>query len=124
MEKDSSGKEQKRTVLHFHPRIAPMTTAVFPLVKKEGMPAKAKQIQQILQEAGVRCFYDQKGAIGRRYRRQDEVGTPWCMTVDGDSLSEDTVTIRDRDSMLQERVPIAGLVDEIKDRMRAWKRER
>jgi len=119
---EKSGKTEKRTVLHFHPAIAPMTTAVFPLVKKAGMPERAKEIQQMLQEAGVRCFYDQKGAIGRRYRRQDEVGTPWCLTVDGDSLTEDTVTIRDRDSMAQERCAVSELVGAIRDRTRVWQR--
>ncbi len=124
LEKEGDGKDEKRTVLHFHPRIAPMTTAVFPLVKKEGMPEKAKEIQQMMQEAGVRCFYDQKGAIGRRYRRQDEVGTPWCLTVDGDSLTENSVTIRDRDSMVQERCAIGELVEAIKERMQTWRRVR
>jgi glycyl-tRNA synthetase len=120
---EKSGKEEVRTVLHFHPQIAPTTTAVFPLVKKEGMPEKAKEIQVMLQEAGISSFYDQKGAIGRRYRRQDEVGTPWCLTVDGDTLSEGTVTIRDRDSMKQDRCPMQELVPAIRERMRSWKRE-
>ena len=103
-------EKDTRTVLHFHPRIAPITVAIFPLVKKEGMPERAREILGTLQDAGIRTFYDQKGAIGRRYRRQDEVGTPWCLTVDGDTLADNTVTIRDRDSMDQVRVPIDELL--------------
>ena len=115
-------KTETRTVLRFHPRIAPITVAVFPLVKKEGMPERAKEIQLALQDAGLRTFYDQKGAIGRRYRRQDEVGTPWCLTVDGDTLADGTVTVRDRDSMQQDRVPAVELEAHLRDRVNAWQR--
>ncbi len=124
-EEELPGKEGKvdiRTVLHFHPRIAPITVAVFPLVKKAGMPERAKEIQRPLQDAGLKTFYDKKGAIGRRYRRQDEVGTPWCVTVDGDTLEDGTVTLRDRDSMEQVRVPADELVGEIHRRIAAWTR--
>jgi len=116
------GKVDVRTVLHFHPRIAPITVAIFPLVKKAGMPDRAKEIQQPLQAAGLKTFYDQKGAIGRRYRRQDEVGTPWCVTVDGDTLEDGTVTLRDRDSMEQVRVHADELVGELHRRIAAWAR--
>ncbi len=116
------GKEDVRTVLHFHPQIAPITVAIFPLVKKAGMPEKAREILADLQRAGLKTFYDQKGAIGRRYRRMDEVGTPWCLTVDGDTLEDDTVTLRDRDSMQQERVPVAELVGHIHQRIASWQR--
>jgi glycyl-tRNA synthetase len=116
------GKVDVRTVLHFHPRIAPITCAVFPLVKKEGMPERAQAILKTLQDAGLKTFYDQKGAIGRRYRRQDEVGTPWCVTVDGDTLADGTVTVRDRDSMEQVRVPADDLVGEVMRRIRDWTR--
>ena len=116
------GKTDTRTVLRFHPRIAPITVAVFPLVKKEGMPERAKEIQTSLQGAGLRTFYDQKGAVGRRYRRQDEVGTPWCVTVDGDTMQHDTVTIQDRDSMQQVRVPVDELVGGFHERVASWKR--
>ena len=75
-----------------------------------------------LQDAGLRTFYDQKGAIGRRYRRQDEVGTPWCLTVDGDTLADGTVTVRDRDSMQQDRVPAVELEAHLRDRVNAWQR--
>jgi glycyl-tRNA synthetase len=124
-EEEVPGKNDKidtRTVLRFHPRIAPITVAVFPLVKKEGMPERAKEIQLALQDSGLRTFYDQKGAIGRRYRRQDEVGTPWCVTIDGDTLADGTVTVRERDTMDQERVGAAGLEAHLRDRVQSWKR--
>ena len=108
----------ERNVLRFHPRIAPITLAVFPLVKKEGMPEKAREIvKRYLDRFPV--YYDQTGAIGRRYRRQDEVGTPFCATVDGQTLEDGTVTLRDRDSMKQERVPIEKLGEIIDERMRS-----
>jgi glycyl-tRNA synthetase len=119
---EKNGKSDVRTVLHFHPRIAPMTVALFPLVKKEGMPDRAKEIQMALQAAGVRTFYDEKGAIGRRYRRQDEVGTPWCVTVDGETMADGTVTLRDRDSMEQIRMPADALVSSIAERIAGWQR--
>jgi glycyl-tRNA synthetase len=106
-----------RVVLGFHPRVAPIALAVFPLVKKEGMPEKARGIvERCLDRFPV--FYDVSGAIGRRYRRQDEVGTPFCATVDGQTLQDDTVTLRDRDTMEQVRVPIAELADRVEARIR------
>jgi glycyl-tRNA synthetase len=117
------GKEETRTVLHFHPLIAPTTVAVFPLVKREGMPEKAQGISSELRQAGISSFYDQKGAIGRRYRRQDEVGTPWCLTVDGETLEDGTVTIRDRDTMEQVRIPSAEIVSIIRERIAGWTRK-
>ena len=120
---DDGGKTDVRTVLRFHPRIAPITVAVFPLVKKAGMPDKAREVQAALRDAGLRTFYDEKGAIGRRYRRQDEVGTPYCVTIDGDSVEGDgSVTVRDRDSMVQARVAPAEVVDFIRGRIRGWSR--
>ncbi len=121
-EEQQIGEGDVRTVLHFHPLIAPVTAAVFPLVKKEGMPEKAEAIVRALRGAGIRTAYDEKGAIGRRYRRQDEVGTPWCITVDGETIQNGTVTVRDRDSMQQERVPADDLEQELRRRMAAWKR--
>ncbi len=118
----SKGKTETRTVLHLHPEIAPVTAAVFPLVRRDGMPEKARGIAADLREAGVSSFYDEKGAIGRRYRRQDEVGTPWCITVDGKTMEDGTVTIRDRDTMQQERIPADRVVEEVKARIKAWRR--
>jgi glycyl-tRNA synthetase len=92
-----------RTVLHLHPRLAPIKAAIFPLVKKDGMPERAMAIYNDLRRH-FNVFYDEKGAVGRRYRRQDEAGTPFCLTIDGQTAEDGTVTIRDRDSMQQERV--------------------
>ena len=89
--------------MKLHPRLAPIKAAVFPLVKKDGMPEIAQEIYAALKPY-MNVFYDEKGAVGRRYRRQDEVGTPFCVTVDGDTLKDGTVTIRDRDSLKQWRV--------------------
>jgi len=113
---DEKGKMQTRTVLKLHPRIAPIKAAVFPLVKKDGMPEVAKKIYLDL-KAQYNVFYDEKGAVGRRYRRQDEAGTPYCITVDGDTLKDGTVTIRDRDSLEQVRVKVEDCVEEIRQRL-------
>ncbi|HET8696013.1 MAG TPA: glycine--tRNA ligase [Gammaproteobacteria bacterium] len=96
---------EARTVLKLHPRLAPIKAAVFPLVKKDGMPEKALGIYRELRKR-YNVYYDEKGAIGRRYRRQDEAGTPYCITVDGDTLSADTVTVRERDSCEQTRIGV------------------
>lgn len=102
---DEKGKTETRTVLHFHPKLAPVTFAVFPLVNKDGMPEAAHRIYKDLQK-DFKVQYDTSGAIGRRYRRQDEIGTPFCITVDGQTLEDNTVTIRERDSMKQDRINI------------------
>jgi glycyl-tRNA synthetase len=116
---DERGKPQERTVMKFHPRLAPVKAAVFPLIKKEGMPEKAAQIFGELKSAGLNCQYDQQGAIGRRYRRQDEIGTPFCLTVDGDTASDNTVTLRDRDTLEQVRIPADRVVQEVNDRLKS-----
>ncbi len=101
---------EARTVMRFAPRVAPIKTAVFPLLKnKPELVTKARSIFTELQQCWP-CVYDQTGAIGRRYRRQDEAGTPFCITVDFDSLNDDTVTLRERDSMAQERIPVRELI--------------
>ena len=109
----------KRTVLKFHPELAPYTVAIFPLVKKEGMPEKAHAIEADLR-GQFNVYYDEKGAVGRRYRRQDEIGTPFCITVDGQTMEDDTVTIRDRDTMAQDRIPAENARVYVQDRMSAW----
>ncbi|MCY3004184.1 MAG: His/Gly/Thr/Pro-type tRNA ligase C-terminal domain-containing protein, partial [Planctomycetota bacterium] len=111
-----------RTVLHFHPEIAPVTVAVLPLVKKEGMPEKAAEIDKMLRQARYTTFYDESAAIGRRYRRQDEIGTPFCITIDGETMKSDVVTVRHRDSMQQETVPVAELRSWLERAIRSWKR--
>ena len=113
---DDKGKMQTRTVMRFHPRIAPMKAAVFPLVKKDGMPEKAKEVYLDLKRE-FNVFYDEKGAVGRRYRRQDEAGTPYCITVDGQTLTDGTVTIRDRDSLEQQRIKIDECAEVIRKRI-------
>jgi glycyl-tRNA synthetase len=105
---------ETRTVLGFHPRMAPIKVAVLPLVNKDGMPELATELFNDLRKRFT-SFYDDGGAIGRRYRRQDEVGTPFCLTIDGQTAVEHTVTVRQRDSMLQERVgleQVAGYLAE------------
>jgi glycyl-tRNA synthetase len=103
---DSKGKLEPRTVMRFHPRLAPIKAAVFPLVNKDGMDDKARSLYREL-KPHFNVVYDDKGAVGRRYRRQDEAGTPFCITIDGDTLKDDTVTIRDRDTLKQERVKMS-----------------
>jgi glycyl-tRNA synthetase len=105
---DAYDEEPERVVLRFHPRVAPVTVGVFPLVKRDGMPELARTIASDLKRV-FRVFYDEKGAIGRRYRRQDEAGTPFCVTVDSETLEDGSVTIRERDTMAQVRVPSDGL---------------
>jgi len=113
---DEKGKMESRVVMRFHPRIAPIKCAIFPLLKnKEPLVAKAKEVVTMLRPH-MNVFYDESGAIGRRYRRQDEAGTPFGITIDFETLGErdpalrDTVTLRDRDSMKQERVKISDLL--------------
>jgi len=115
---DEKGAMQKRTVMKFHPRLAPVKAAVFPLIKKEGMPETALGVYRDLKSAGLNVTYSQQGAIGRRYRQQDEIGTPWCITIDGDTAIDQAVTIRDRDSLEQVRVPIQEVTDTILKRLR------
>lgn len=97
-----------RTVMHFHPRLAPIKVAILPLVKKGGLKEFAQKLRDQL-KGNYNVFYDEKGAIGRRYRRMDEAGTPYCVTVDFDTLEDETVTVRDRDSMEQVRVAVGEL---------------
>src|SRR5881409_2246785 len=114
--------ERERTVLRLHPEMAPVTAAVLPLIgKSDEMVAKARGLYEALRRRHS-VEYDDNGAIGRRYRRQDEIGTPWAFTVDEQTLADDTVTVRDRDSLEQERLPIAGVrgwLDEARER--EWK---
>lgn len=115
---DDKGEMQSRVVMRFHPRLAPIKAAVFPLVKKDGQPEKALEIYQALKEAGIAATYDAQAAIGKRYRRMDEAGTPWCITVDNDTIKDGTVTVRDRDSLKQDRLPVKELVGELSQRLR------
>ena len=109
-------EKEMRTVLHLDPKIAPFKAAIFPLVKKEGMPEIARKIYNELR-GEFKVFYDETGAVGRRYRRQDEAGTPFCITIDSQTLDDDTVTIRDRDSMKQDRISSTVLGKELNERI-------
>ena len=102
-EEDVPGEQEGRVVLRLDPRLAPVKAGVFPLVKKDGMPEFAEKLAHELR-AKFPVFHDESGAIGRRYRRQDEVGTPYCLTIDGQTMQDGTVTIRDRDTLAQQRV--------------------
>jgi glycyl-tRNA synthetase len=115
---DEEGRPQPRTVMRFHPRIAPIKAAAFPLVKRDAMPAIARAIYEDLRSCGP-AFYDEKGAIGRRYRRQDEAGTPFCFTVDGQTLEDGTVTVRDRDTLRQERMDKSRVLEYVRDKLGA-----
>ena len=110
---------ETRNRLAFHPALAPFTAAVFPLVKKDGMPETAHRIEADLR-AEFSVTYDEKGAVGRRYRRQDEIGTPVCITVDGQTADDGTVTLRDRDTTEQVRVPAENVRRAVADRIAAW----
>ena len=110
---------EERVVLRLHPRVAPIRVAVFPLVRRDGMPEKARAIEQQLRPH-FSVFYDESAAVGRRYRRMDEAGTPFCITVDSQTMQDDTVTIRDRDSMDQIRWPVPGLTCKITEMVEQW----
>ncbi len=115
----TSEKQDSRTVLHIHPTLAPVKAAIFPLTKKDGLPEKARELMDAL-KLDFQVQYDEKDSIGKRYRRQDAIGTPCCITVDHQTLEDNTVTIRHRDSMEQERVAIADLEKIISDLV-SWK---
>jgi glycyl-tRNA synthetase len=117
-EEHVAGEEEGRTVLGLQPTIAPIKAGVFPLVKKDGMPEFATRVAADLRRTQS-VFYDESGSIGRRYRRQDEVGTPYCVTIDGQSLADQTVTVRDRDTLHQDRVAATALPAYIADRLAA-----
>ena len=109
---DAKGVPQPRTFMRFHPRLAPVKCAVFPLVNKDGMPEKALALYRELKPA-FNVVFDDKGAVGRRYARHDEAGTPFCVTIDTETLQNDTVTIRERDTQAQRRVPVGQVKAEV-----------
>jgi glycyl-tRNA synthetase len=113
-EEEVQGKT--RNLLRFHPSIAPIKAAVFPLVKKDGMPEIAQNLCNDLKTV-FSAFYDQKGAVGRRYRRQDEAGTPYCITIDGQTKEDNTVTLRERDSMEQTRINLDQVKPFLRDKL-------
>jgi glycyl-tRNA synthetase len=107
---------RQRTVLRLHPKLAPVKVAVLPLVNKDGQPEKAREIYEALRKL-MPAEFDTGGSIGKRYRRQDEIGTPWGITVDHQTMDDDTVTLRDRDSLEQSRIAIDELDDELTRRL-------
>jgi glycyl-tRNA synthetase len=111
-------EENDRVVMRFSPKVAPFKVAVFPLFKKEGMPEVARNVYDDLRKH-VAAVYDDGGSIGKRYRRQDEIGTPFCLTIDHESLEDNSVTLRDRDSLEQTRVPISEIVSTIIQKVNA-----
>lgn len=115
---DEKGVMQERLVLKLHPKLAPVKVAIFPLIKKDGLPEKAAAIYRAFKQAGIAVQYDQQGAIGRRYRRMDEIGTPYCITIDGETNTADTVTVRDRDTLEQIRVPVTELIDHVQAKLK------
>jgi len=120
-EEEQIDENDTRTVLRLHPQVAPVTVGVFPLVKKDGLADLARDIEKGLREEFA-TFYDQGGAIGRRYRRQDEIGTPYGITIDYETKENNTVTLRFRDSMEQVRVPVPELTARIRQEIGAYKR--
>jgi glycyl-tRNA synthetase len=110
-------KEKERVVLKFDPKIAPIKVAVLPLMKKDGLEDKARALFRDLQQDYMAEF-DVAGSIGKRYRRQDEIGTPYCVTIDYETKDDNTVTIRDRDSMTQERVPMDNVANYLRDKLK------
>lgn len=114
---DGSSSSEIRTVMHFHPSLAPIKAAIFPLVNRDGMPEIANGITDELKKS-FKVFYDESGAVGRRYRRQDECGTPYCITVDSQTIEDGTVTVRERDSMQQERINKDNLYAYISDKIK------
>ncbi|MEJ2185113.1 MAG: glycine--tRNA ligase [Gemmatimonadota bacterium] len=108
---------EQRVVLGLHPALAPIKVAIFPLVKKDGLPEIATKIHDAFRAAGVPSFYDDSGSIGKRYRRQDEAGTPFCVTVDGQTSEDGTATVRDRDTLEQERVSMDRLTEYVRERV-------
>jgi glycyl-tRNA synthetase len=116
---DANGKEKTRTVLKLHPRLAPYKVAILPLVKKDGQPEKAREITKRFRDAGMNVSYDDVQSIGKRYAKHDEIGTPYCLTVDNESLENDTVTIRDRDTTEQQRIPVSEAISTVLKRLEA-----
>ena len=112
------GSRQKQVIwtIGCHPKLAPIKVAVFPLVKKDGMPETARTIYDDLKQH-FNCYYDEKSAVGRRYRRQDEAGTPYCVTVDVQTAEDQTVTVRDRDSMEQTRIGLNQLKSHLREKL-------
>ena len=114
---DAKGNEKVRTVLKLHPRLAPIKAAVLPLTKKDVLPDVARKIVDQFFKAGINAKYDDNTSIGKRYARHDEVGTPYCLTVDHQTLEDQTITIRNRDTTEQKRISVEDALSEVKARL-------
>jgi glycyl-tRNA synthetase len=112
---DANGKEKVRKVLKLHPKLAPIKASILPLVKKDGLPDIARKISAEFFEGGINARYDEQQSIGKRYAKHDEIGTPFCITIDHQTKEDETVTIRDRDSTDQKRIPAGEVVSYVKD---------
>jgi glycyl-tRNA synthetase len=115
---DAKGKEKTRVLLKLHPRLAPIKVAVLPLMRKDGMPELARKVVEQFLGEGVMAKYDENTAIGKRYARHDEIGTPYCLTVDYQSLEDGTLTIRDRDTTEQKRISVEDALAEVQARLK------
>ena len=115
--KDAKGNDTLRKVMKLHPKLAPIKAAILPLVKKEGLPDIARKIVSNFTKSGINVKYDEQHAIGKRYRRHDEAGTPYCLTIDGKTKEDGSITIRDRNTMIQERIPADKALEIIKKKL-------
>ena len=114
---DAKGQEKTRVVLKLHPRFSPFKAAILPLVKKDGQPELARSLCKKFRSRGISVSYDENQSIGKRYAKHDEIGTPYCITIDSDSLSDEMVTLRDRDTTKQQRVPMSEAVSIVEKRI-------
>lgn len=114
---DAKGEQKTRTVLKLHPKLAPYKAAILPLVKKDGQPEMAHNVAKTFRKAGINVSYDENQSIGKRYAKHDEIGTPYCLTIDKESLTDNNVTIRDRDSTDQQRIPMEQALEIVKKRL-------
>ena len=116
---DAKGNEKTRVLMKFHPKLAPIKVAVLPLVKKDGLPEAARKIVESFFDAGINARYDEQQSIGKRYAKHDEAGTPYCLTIDHDTKENGTVTLRDRDTTDQERIPVERALEIVQERLRS-----
>ena len=114
---DAEGQEKTRVILKLHPRLAPFKAAILPLMKKDNLPEAARAVVADFYKAGINVSYDEQQGIGKRYARHDEIGTPYCITIDHQTLQDQTVTIRDRDTTQQERIPVAAALEVVRKRV-------
>ena len=117
VQKDAKGNERSRVYLKLHPQLAPNKVAILPLLKKENHPEKAQEITKKFRSAGIRVVYDDTSSIGKRYAKQDEIGTPWCITIDKETISDGLVTVRDRNTTVQVKKTVSQAIQEIKEKL-------